>query len=89
MSCFFSADVGASKTADAPVVVTSTSEAAVLIAAGFDYETLSDSPLRLRFPAAARARLQRRRRIGAGFKAAGYDAAVEKRMLPKHVLDRM
>jgi hypothetical protein len=43
-------------------IVTSAADMATLILTGFRYETLSASPLRVRFPAEARAVIERRRR---------------------------
>lgn len=73
-----------------PLIVTRKAEAAVLIAAGFKYELLSEEPLRLRFPAAARAATTRRRRqyVQRLVNGAAH-ASREKRFLPAAILDRM
>lgn len=69
------------------VIVTDPATVGWLIATGLMYETLSEHPLRVQFPPAARPRLRRREHFLAYQTAQGCGMRDRSR-LPKHVRDR-
>jgi hypothetical protein len=65
------------------------SEAAALLAAGFDGELVSERPFNMRFEAAARHVAYRRLRQLATAHANGHYRTCEKRFLPNRIIDRL